>query len=36
MGIPEMLEHLHDFQEVLEITVRPAGWYRDDEAGGPE
>lgn len=32
LGIPEMLEHLHDFKEVLEIDVRPAGWYRDDEA----
>ena len=29
--LPEILDHVADFQEVLTIKVRPAGWYRDDE-----
>ena len=31
MGIPEALEHLHDFKEVWSFEYRPAGWYRDQE-----
>jgi hypothetical protein len=27
MGIPEMLEHIHDFKEVQTVRVQPAGWY---------
>ncbi len=30
-GIPEMLEHLHDFKEVRSIEVQPAGWYPDEK-----
>jgi hypothetical protein len=30
-SVPETLEHVADFREVLTIKVRPAGWYRDDE-----
>jgi hypothetical protein len=29
-GIQEMLEHLHDFKEVLTVEVQPAGWYAAD------
>lgn len=29
--LPEILDAVADFQEVLTIKVRPAGWYRDDE-----
>lgn len=28
--LPEILDHVADFREVLTFTVRPAGWYRDD------
>jgi hypothetical protein len=36
-GIPEMLEHLHEFKEVLTIEYRPAGWYpADREEPGQE
>jgi len=28
--IPEMLEHVHDFEAVWTVEYRPAGWYRDD------
>jgi hypothetical protein len=31
-GIPEMVENLHDFKDVLTVTVKPAGWYPADEA----
>ncbi len=27
---PEMLEHLHDFEEVLTVKVQPGGWYPKD------
>jgi hypothetical protein len=30
--LPELLAAVADFREVLTIKVRPAGWYRDDEA----
>jgi hypothetical protein len=30
MGIPEMLEHIHDFKEVRTIRVQPGGWYPAD------
>ena len=30
-SVPETLEHVADFREVLTIKVRPAGWYRDEE-----
>jgi hypothetical protein len=29
--LPEILDAVADFREVLTIKVRPAGWYRDDE-----
>jgi hypothetical protein len=29
--LPEILDSVADFREVLTIKVRPAGWYRDDE-----
>jgi hypothetical protein len=29
-GIPEMLEHLHDFKDVQTIRVQPGGWYPAD------
>ena len=29
--LPEILDSVADFQEVLTIKVRPAGWYRDDQ-----
>ena len=28
MAPNEMLDHLHDFEDVLRIEVRSAGWYR--------
>jgi hypothetical protein len=31
MSLPEILEHVADFREVLTIKVRPAGWYPKDE-----
>ena len=30
-SLPEILDAVADFREVLTIKVRPAGWYRDDE-----
>jgi hypothetical protein len=30
-SIGDMLEHLHDFKEVLTLGYRPAGWYPADE-----
>ena len=29
-GIPDMLEHLHDFKEVHSVRVQPGGWYPAD------
>ncbi len=29
--LPEILDYVADFREVLTIKVRPAGWYRDDQ-----
>jgi hypothetical protein len=29
--LPEILDSVADFREVLTIKVRPAGWYRDDQ-----
>lgn len=29
-SIPDMLEHLHDFQEVHTVRVQPGGWYPKD------
>jgi hypothetical protein len=29
--LPEILNAITDFQEVLTINVRPAGWYPRDE-----
>jgi hypothetical protein len=30
-SLPEILENVADFREVLQIHVRPAGWYPKDE-----
>jgi hypothetical protein len=29
-GIPEMLQHLHDFKDVRSVRVQPGGWYPAD------
>jgi hypothetical protein len=29
--MPEILDSVADFREVIQIKVRPAGWYRDDQ-----
>jgi hypothetical protein len=34
-GIPDMLEHLHDFREVRTVEHRPAGWYPANELDTP-
>ncbi len=30
-GIGEMLDHVADFQEELELKVEPGGWYLSNE-----
>lgn len=29
-SIPEIVEHLHDFEDVETIRIQPAGWYPAD------
>jgi hypothetical protein len=36
MSTAEVLEQLHDFQEVWSLEFRPAGWYRDEEIEADE